>query len=281
MALAVYLRLAGPLGGGIDTGLGALIGIGRLLLPPALVACGVALLVDGHREHRWRLAVGVGVATLAVLGLLHVARGPREIVITPSEVEGAGGWLGAVVGEPFRQLVGPAGTVVLLVAVVVAGVLIATRASLRRVAVGVGRGVRGGAGPAWRKAQQAVRGMSTLSSASSASTDEHRTGRTLPTDRTAPLCTTSPARRARPAPDAAVVAGRCPRRTPPPSSAGHRSSSRSTSGRARSGASGSCRPRRTSTAATRWSSTTLRCRRVGGCWRSRWPAMAWRRSWSG
>jgi S-DNA-T family DNA segregation ATPase FtsK/SpoIIIE len=108
----------------------------------------------------------VGLATLAVLGLLHVARGPSDIVITPSEVEDAGGWFGAVVGEPFRQLIGAAGAVVLLVAVVLAGVLIATRASLRRVAVGVGRGVRSGAGPAWRKAQRAVRDMSTLSSAS-------------------------------------------------------------------------------------------------------------------
>jgi S-DNA-T family DNA segregation ATPase FtsK/SpoIIIE len=172
LALAVYLRVAGPLGGGVDTGLGALVGIGRFLLPPALVACGVALLVDGPREHRWRLAVGVGMATLAVLGLLHVARGPSDIVIAPSEVEDAGGWFGAVVGEPFRQLIGAAGAVVLLIAVVLAGVLIATRASLRRVAVGVGRGVRGGAGPAWRKAQRAVRDMSTLSSASTTAPSE-------------------------------------------------------------------------------------------------------------
>ena len=166
VALAVYLRVAGPLGSGVDTGLGAFVGLGRFLLPLALVACGVALLVDGQREHRWRLALGVGMAALAVLGLLHLARGPRDIVITPSEVEDAGGWLGAVAGEPFRQLIGSAGAVILLLAVVLAGVLVATRASLRRVAVGFGRGVRGGAGPAWRKAKHALQGMSTLSSSS-------------------------------------------------------------------------------------------------------------------
>ncbi len=171
VGLAVYLRVAGPLGSGIDTGLGALVGLGRFLLPPALIACGIALLVDGQREHRWRLALGVGMASLAVLGLLHLARGPRDIVITPSEVEGAGGWLGAVAGEPFRQIIGSAGAVVLLLAVVLAGVLVATRASLRRVAVGFGRGVRGSAGPAWRKAKHALQGISTLSSASAAGTD--------------------------------------------------------------------------------------------------------------
>jgi S-DNA-T family DNA segregation ATPase FtsK/SpoIIIE len=263
LALAVYLRVAGPLGGGIDTGLGALVGIGRYLLPPALVACGVALLVDGQSEHRWRLAVGVGLATLAVLGLLHVARGPSDIVITPSEVEDAGGWFGAVVGEPFRQLIGAAGAVVLLVAVVLAGVLIATRASLRRVAVGVGRGVRSGAGPAWRKAQRAVRDMSTLSSAST----------------TAPPSTTTPARTALRTAVAAVAArSRLP--TPPRSSAARRSSSRSTSGPARRRDSGSSLRRRTSTAATRWSWTAPGRRRAVGCSRSHWPAMAWRPSWS-
>ena len=44
LGLAVYLRVAGPVGSGIDTGLGALVGVARYLLPVALLACGVALL---------------------------------------------------------------------------------------------------------------------------------------------------------------------------------------------------------------------------------------------
>ena len=42
LGLAVYLRVAGPVGSGIDTGLGALVGVGRYVLPAALLACGVA-----------------------------------------------------------------------------------------------------------------------------------------------------------------------------------------------------------------------------------------------
>jgi S-DNA-T family DNA segregation ATPase FtsK/SpoIIIE len=165
LGLAVYLRVAGPVGSGIDTGLGALVGVGRYVLPIALLACGVALLLDGRSEHRLRLALGVGLATVALLGLLHLAEGPHDIAGTPSEVEGAGGWLGAVVGEPARQLIAPAGAVVVLAAVLLAGVLIATRSSLRRIATSMGRGVTTGAAPAFRKAKKAVLDMSTLSSA--------------------------------------------------------------------------------------------------------------------
>ena len=164
LGLAVYLRVAGPVGSGIDTGLGALVGVGRYVLPVALLASGDALLLDGRSEHRLRLALGVGLATVALLGLLHLAKGPHEIAGTASEVEGAGGWLGAVVGEPARQLIAPAGAVVVLGAVLLAGALIATRSSLRRIATSMGRGVRTGAGPAFRKAKKAVLDMSTLSS---------------------------------------------------------------------------------------------------------------------
>jgi S-DNA-T family DNA segregation ATPase FtsK/SpoIIIE len=171
LGLAVYLRVAGPVGSGIDTGLGALVGVGRYVLPVALLACGVALLLDGRSENRLRLALGVGLTTVALLGLLHLAKGPQEVAASPSEVEGAGGWLGAVVGEPARQLIAPAGAVVVLVAVLLAGVLVATRSSLRRIATSMGRGVSTGAGPAFRKAKKAVVDMSTLSSTKGAVVD--------------------------------------------------------------------------------------------------------------
>jgi S-DNA-T family DNA segregation ATPase FtsK/SpoIIIE len=164
LALAVYVHVAGVVGRSVDRGLGALIGSARFLLPLAMVACGVAFVMDNRSEHRARLAVGAGLAGIALLGLLHVVRGPHRIAVAPSSVGRAGGWLGAVIGEPIRQLIAGPGAVVLLSIAVFAGVLIATRASLRRVATTVGRGVRTGAGPAWRKAKQAVADMSTLNS---------------------------------------------------------------------------------------------------------------------
>ncbi len=164
LALAVYLRLAGPVGRGVNSGLGALIGTGRYLLPAALVASGVAFVVDARSEHRVRLVVGIGLSAVAFLGLLHVIRGPHEVAVAPSAVGRSGGWLGAIVGEPIRQLIASPGAVVLLSLAVLAGVLIATRASLRRIAVATARGVKTGAVPALRKAKQAVSDMSTLTS---------------------------------------------------------------------------------------------------------------------
>jgi S-DNA-T family DNA segregation ATPase FtsK/SpoIIIE len=119
-----------------------------------------------------RIALGVGLAVIALLGLLHVARGPRAVAAAPSTVARGGGWVGALVGEPLRQLLAAPGAVVALSFVLLAGVLIATHASLRRVAGAVGRGVKTGAVPAWRKAKQAIVDMSTLDSSKRASIDD-------------------------------------------------------------------------------------------------------------
>jgi DNA segregation ATPase FtsK/SpoIIIE, S-DNA-T family len=172
LGLAEYLKVAGPAGRGIDTGLGALIGGARYVLPIALVVCGVAFLVDTRSEHRMRIALGVGLAVVALLGLLHIARGPDAVAAAPSTVARGGGWAGALVGEPLRQLLAAPGAVVALSFVLLAGLLIATHASLRRVATAVGRGVKTGAVPAWRKAKQALIDMSTLDSAKRTALDE-------------------------------------------------------------------------------------------------------------
>jgi len=164
LGLAVYLKVAGPLGRGVNTGLGAIVGEGRLLLPIAMVVCGVTFVIDARSEHRLRLAIGAALAALGVLGLLHVVRGPHKVAVAPSAVGRAGGWVGAIVGEPLRQLIAGPGAVVLFTVAVLAGVLIASRASLRRVAVATARGVRSGARPVVRKAKQAVADMSTLNS---------------------------------------------------------------------------------------------------------------------
>ena len=272
LGLAVYLRVAGPVGSGIDTGLGALVGVGRYVLPVALLACGVALLLDGRSEHRLRLALGVGLATVALLGLLHLAKGPHEIAGTPSEVEGAGGWLGAVVGEPARQLIAPAGAVVVLGAVLLAGVLIASRSSLRRIAASMGRGVTTGAAPAFRKAKKAVLDMSTLSSAKGTVVDadgvEIASGPALYdfAERGAGGAGRGPQARTA---AAATAGARDARRRGRQRAAGDRSSAR-----ARRRAGGSSRRPRSSPAPTPWRSTGARSRPAAGCSRTRWPAMA-------
>ena len=155
LGLAMYLRLAGPVGRFIDRGLGWLMGLGRFAVPVALLAIGVALIRKGVADSRTRLVIGWAVATAAVLGLLHVARGPDSIAGDFDAFGDAGGWLGALIGQPLQTLLATAGAVVVLLAVLLGGVLILTGWSLRDLVRRVGSGTRtlvGGGVAAGRKA---------------------------------------------------------------------------------------------------------------------------------
>lgn len=128
--LAMYLRMAGPLGRGIDTTFGWLLGLGRFALPVVVVGIGVAMVRRRSVEHRVRLAVGWTVVVLAILGLLHVMNGADKIVADVDAMSQAGGWFGAVVGEPLRSTLSWAGAWVVLLAVGTAGAMLVTDTTL-------------------------------------------------------------------------------------------------------------------------------------------------------
>jgi DNA segregation ATPase FtsK/SpoIIIE, S-DNA-T family len=105
LGLAIYFQMAGPFGRGVKTVVGWFTGVGRYVVPVVLVSVGVALVRKGRSEHRTRLVVGWALAALSVLGLLHVVRNPSGKIFGGSNTLGrAGGWLGALVGEPLRSL---------------------------------------------------------------------------------------------------------------------------------------------------------------------------------
>ena len=142
LALALWGQQLGPVGHGTDTGLALLAGWTRVLLPLVAVGAGTALLVDRGREDDqdredgadpWRLAVGTVLGLLGVCGLAELAKGTPRLSASPS-LRDAGGYLGAVVGRPLHAGLGPAGAAVLLVAVVVVAILIATGVPLASVA---------------------------------------------------------------------------------------------------------------------------------------------------
>jgi len=132
VGLAVVFQQAGPVGRGADAGLGAVIGLGRYVLPVILLAIGVALLRGGHLATRTRLSFGWGGVLLASLGVLHVVRGPRAYTGVDA-LGGAGGWLGAAVGETLRTLLGPVGTIFILGAVALASSLLMTSLGLKAI----------------------------------------------------------------------------------------------------------------------------------------------------
>ena len=169
LALALWFRQLGPVGRGTDTAFALLAGWVRFLLPLVAAGAGVALLVDrGPRARRdderdegdepsagadpWRLAVGTVLAVLGVCGLFELAK-HTPMFSNSHGLKNAGGYLGAVVGRPLHSGLGTAGAAVLLGAVVLVALLIATGVSvasvgraLRTGTVAAGRG----AGALWR-----------------------------------------------------------------------------------------------------------------------------------
>jgi S-DNA-T family DNA segregation ATPase FtsK/SpoIIIE len=171
LGLSVYLDKAGILGHGLNWLAGVLAGWGRYLLPVAMAVTGIALISNRRSEHRYRMAFGFGITAFAILGLLHVLRGPHEVSGSYDDVQDAGGWIGAVVGEPVRGLLAGWGATVLLVAAGIAGIALATQSSLRtmfeRAAHGArsaGRGVATVGRPAFDAARRKFDEVSTLAS---------------------------------------------------------------------------------------------------------------------
>src|SRR5436190_21985191 len=151
-ALGIYSDLAGPFGRAIDDGTAAVLGGGRFLVPLALVAGALALIVpvrgsedDDEEEAEntgrgWRLGVGFSVTLLAAVGPMHIRHGDFHRSL--GELERAGGAVGALVGAPLRAGLGPAGAVIVLLAVGALGVLLMVGLGLRQVGHGLTLGAR-------------------------------------------------------------------------------------------------------------------------------------------
>jgi DNA segregation ATPase FtsK/SpoIIIE, S-DNA-T family len=117
LGLAVYVNLAGPLGRGVETLAGWLFGLGRYAVPVVLVAVGVSFVRKGRSASPFQLVIGWSMMSLAVLGLLQVARGSDRLGDAADGIDQAGGWVGALVGTPLEALLATAGAAVLLVLV--------------------------------------------------------------------------------------------------------------------------------------------------------------------
>src|SRR6202453_2218064 len=139
LALALWGKQLGPIGHGIDSGLGLVAGWVRVLLPLVSFGAGLALLLDRagpddeDEEHEgadpWRLAVGSVLGVLGICGLAELAKGSPRFS-NSSALKDAGGYLGTAIGRPLHSGLGPAGAAVILVAVVLVAILVATGVSL-------------------------------------------------------------------------------------------------------------------------------------------------------
>jgi DNA segregation ATPase FtsK/SpoIIIE, S-DNA-T family len=126
LVLSMYVKMAGPLGEAIDTVFGWLLGLGRFALPIVIAGIGVAMVRRRSIEHRLRLGIGWSIVVIAILGLLHVINGADSIVSDVDAMSNAGGWIGAILGEPLRSTLSWAGALVVLSAIGLAGAMLVT-----------------------------------------------------------------------------------------------------------------------------------------------------------
>ena len=148
--LGIYSDLAGPFGRGVRTGSADLLGLARVLLPPALAVAGAGLVVRHHppeadedevlprrsRPGTARLVGGSVLLLVAVCGLLDLASVASRLAGRPllPTVRPAGGLLGAGVGDPLRAGLSAAGAGVVLAALGLLALLVLTATPLRQAA---------------------------------------------------------------------------------------------------------------------------------------------------
>jgi S-DNA-T family DNA segregation ATPase FtsK/SpoIIIE len=166
LAAGIYFDFAGILGDGIEWLGGALAGVGRYVLPVILLAVGISFIRSSRSSSPYRLVIGWALVGLTALGVIHVASGPEGFSV--NGVTDSGGVMGWIVGEPLRTLMAEFGSIVLLVALGVGGLLLITQASLRTIAARTGRGAASIARPVGRAARNALGNLSSLSSDSEA-----------------------------------------------------------------------------------------------------------------
>ncbi len=167
--LGIYLDLTGPAGRVIETMVGAAVGLFKALVPPALVATGVALLRDDGTDpgagaprtsrrpvqrtarrtvqgtagrtarpgHAARAGVGALAVFVAGVGLLHLGRGRPAWADGADELGRAGGVVGLLAGGGLARVLATWGASLVLVALGVVGLCILTHTPLHAVA---GRG---------------------------------------------------------------------------------------------------------------------------------------------
>jgi len=137
LALLAEAHALGPAGRLVSRALSFVSGVARFALPVLAIGLGAALLSGRVELERARLAWGGGLTLLSLCGLAHLARGHPGLHATSAALGHAGGWLGVLVGGGLRAVIGAAGAAVLLGAVLIVALMIATGVGLRALVHGV------------------------------------------------------------------------------------------------------------------------------------------------
>ncbi len=142
-AVSLWFGSAGVVGEALDDGLALCLGLTREVVPFALLTIGVLLVKgsggeEGAAEGRGsdrlaRVLVGGLLAIISITGLFHIGRGRPGIDDSITEIGAAGGALGMAIGGPLYAFAAAAGSVLILGAIGIVGLLVVTGWSVRTV----------------------------------------------------------------------------------------------------------------------------------------------------
>ena len=140
VALAVWFHALGPVGRGVNSVLGTLLGSVRYIVPLLLGTVVALLLVTKEHLEPPRLWVGGGLGLAAICGLAGLTGGGPSLGASTSDLTGAGGILGALIGHSLSSAIGVIGASVIFVALLFVAVVIMTGVPLKTVLLNMGRG---------------------------------------------------------------------------------------------------------------------------------------------
>jgi len=133
-----FLGLAGPFGRLFIPGLKILFGVWAVFVPVAMTVVGLSLVFGrANREHA-HVPLGLLVLFLGTLALFHLLTGTIPLAEGLDRVQTRGGLVGSLASYPLRRLVGLWGALIVLFTVISVGVMLATRTTVREVAIAVG-----------------------------------------------------------------------------------------------------------------------------------------------
>ncbi|HEX3394813.1 MAG TPA: DNA translocase FtsK [Acidimicrobiales bacterium] len=141
-AFGIYADLAGPAGRALDLAAATLVGQTRMIVPPALVALGLVLLVRRPRQSVGRLGVGGALVAVATAGLVHLVEGSPSMDATLATLRSAGGVVGGAVASPLTALLAQGGAAVVLIALGGLGVVVLGHTDVRHAGALAGQAAR-------------------------------------------------------------------------------------------------------------------------------------------
>jgi S-DNA-T family DNA segregation ATPase FtsK/SpoIIIE len=133
-----FLGLAGPFGRLFIPGFKILFGAWAIFVPLAMAIIGLTLVYGRAAPEPSHVTLGLVVLFFGTLALFHLLTGTIPLAEGVDRVSTRGGVTGALTSYPMRRLIGLWGSLVVLIPVISVGVMLATRTTVREVALAIG-----------------------------------------------------------------------------------------------------------------------------------------------